>query len=53
MFKPEFSSEGLQLPGEMEKVGPLDVVQLNSRDGWLVLAWKIPEKILKSAAVQK
>ena len=44
MFKPEFSSEGLQLPGEMEKVGPLDVVQLSSRDGWFVLAWKISKK---------
>jgi hypothetical protein len=53
MFKPEFSSEGLQLPGEMEKVGPLDVVQLSSRNGWFLLAWKIPEKTLKSAAVQK
>ena len=53
MFKPEFSSDGLQLPGEMEKVGPLDVVQLSSRNGWFLLAWKIPEKTLKSAAVQK
>ena len=53
MFKPEFSSEGLQLPGEMEKVGPLDVVQLSSRNGWFVLAWKMPAKTLKSAALQK
>ena len=53
MFKPEFSSDGLQLPGEMEKVGPLDIAELSSRDGWFVLAWKIPQKALKSAALQK
>ena len=53
LFKPEFSNQGLQLPGEMEKIGPLDIAQLSSRDGWFVLAWKIPQKTLKSAALQK
>ena len=49
MVKPEFSNQGLQLPGEMEKVGPLDIAQLSSRDGLCVLAWKLPHITLKSA----
>lgn len=53
LFKPEFSSEGLQLPGEMQKLGTLEIAQLSSQHGWFVLAWKIPEKSLKTAGLKK
>lgn len=50
LFKPEFASEGLQLPGSMENLGPLEVGQLSSENGWFVLSWKIPENGVKTAA---
>jgi hypothetical protein len=49
LFKPEFASEGLQLPGAMEKLGALEVSELSSANGWFVLSWKISEKVLKTA----
>ena len=51
LFKPEFASEGLQLPGAMEKLGALEVSELSSRNGWFVLSWKISEKVLKTAGL--
>ncbi|MFP6621423.1 MAG: hypothetical protein VB877_18915 [Pirellulaceae bacterium] len=51
LFKPEFASQGLQLPGAMEKLGALEVSELSSRNGWFVLSWKISEKVLKTAGL--
>ena len=51
LFKPEFASEGLQLPGAMEKLGALEVSELSSANGWFVLSWKISEKVLKTAGL--
>jgi len=39
MFEPEIKSEGLVLPGKWRDAGRLDLKQLQSGGGWLVLAW--------------
>ncbi len=41
MFEPELAAKGpLLLPGEWEKVGPLEVTQLGADKGWLTLSWR-------------
>ena len=45
LFEPEFKSEGLKLGGQWESLGPLPLVQLVCDNGWLVLGWKLPEKM--------
>lgn len=41
LFKPEFSGEGLQLPGNWGKSGPLKLGQFDSNGGWLVAGWDL------------
>ncbi len=42
LFEPEIKAEKLTLSGRWEKVGPLDLKQLQSSSGWLVAAWLEP-----------
>ena len=44
LFKPEFTTEGLQLPGRWEKAGKLDLQELVADRGWLALSWTLPPK---------
>ena len=39
MFEPEIKSEGLELPGAWKNAGRLDLKVLQSKAGWLALAW--------------
>ncbi len=39
LFEPEIKSEGLVLPGRWREAGRLDLKQMQSTGGWLVLAW--------------
>jgi hypothetical protein len=39
IFEPEIKSEGLVLPGRWREAGRLDLKQLQTASGWLVLAW--------------
>jgi hypothetical protein len=39
MLEPEIVSKGLTLPGRWERAGRLDLKQLQSGSGWLVMAW--------------
>ncbi|HEX5445543.1 MAG TPA: hypothetical protein VFW87_17080, partial [Pirellulales bacterium] len=39
IFTPEIASQGLVLPGQWRRAGRLDLVQLESREGWLALGW--------------
>jgi hypothetical protein len=50
LFKPEFAGEGLQLPGNWGKSGPLQLGQFVSNDGWLVAGWNLAS-LLPSAVV--
>jgi hypothetical protein len=43
LFKPEFASEGLKLPGQWERAGRLTLRQLQSDQGWLTLGWELPD----------
>ena len=40
IFEPEFLGEGLELSGKWKAVGKLLPIQVECRDGWLVIAWK-------------
>jgi hypothetical protein len=40
VFEPEFLGEGLELSGKWKAVGKLLPIQVECRDGWLVIAWK-------------
>ncbi len=40
VFEPEFLGEGLELPGRWKAAGKLLPIQVECRDGWLVVAWK-------------
>jgi hypothetical protein len=42
LFEPEIKADKLTLSGRWEKVGPLDLKQLQSSSGWLVAAWLEP-----------
>ena len=50
LFKPEFAGDGLQLPGNWGKSGPLQLGQFVSNDGWLVAGWNLAS-LLSSAVV--
>lgn len=43
LFKPEIVFHGLQLPGELKKVGKLRLAQLTTSDGWVALGWRIDQ----------
>jgi hypothetical protein len=40
VFEPEFLGEGLELPGKWKAAGKMLPIQVECRDGWLVIAWK-------------
>ena len=40
IFAPEIVSEGLVLPGQWQRVGRLDLIQLEADRGWMTLGWK-------------
>jgi hypothetical protein len=40
VFEPEFLGEGLELPGKWKAAGKLLPIQVECRDGWLVIAWR-------------
>jgi hypothetical protein len=43
LFEPEVKLETLTLSGRWEEAGPLDLKQLQSSGGWLVMAWLMSE----------
>jgi len=44
LFKPEFTSDGLELGDQWKKVGKLRPVELSAADGWLSISWMLPAK---------
>jgi hypothetical protein len=54
LFKPEFTGEGLQLPGNWGKSGSLDLGQLDSNSGWIIAGWNLgsqtPSAVVMSEA---
>ncbi len=44
VFKESSETEGLKLAGQLEKVGTLNLSQLDISNGWLVVGWAIPDK---------
>jgi flagellar motor protein MotB len=40
VFEPEISDDGFLFTGKLEKVGKMQPVEVQSRDGWLTIAWK-------------
>jgi hypothetical protein len=40
VFEPEIIGDGFLFTGKLEKVGKMQPVAVQSRDGWLTLAWK-------------
>jgi hypothetical protein len=39
LFKPQFDTKGIALPGRWEKAGKLHLEQVAAQHGWLSLAW--------------
>ena len=39
LFEPEIKNDGLVLPGRWKQAGRLDLKQLESKHGWLAVAW--------------
>lgn len=39
LFRPEFDTKGIALPGRWKKAGKLHLEHLATQDGWLSLAW--------------
>lgn len=44
IFEKEIRFENLALPGKWSSLGAMPMVQLESNDGWLTIAWKLPAK---------
>ena len=40
VFEQEMIGEGLELPGKWKAAGKMLPIQLDAKDGWLVVAWK-------------
>jgi len=49
-FKPEFQSEGIELPGTWKKAGTLHPVALASQSGWLSIGWELSPGAAKQVA---
>jgi hypothetical protein len=49
MFKEEFVSNGLVLPGKLEKLGTIPLTQIASEGGWLSLGWNRQPEVVKTA----
>jgi hypothetical protein len=49
LFKPEFVGEGMVLPGRWERAGKLTLAQLAADNGWLTLAWRMPNRDVRTA----
>jgi hypothetical protein len=45
VFEPEIVREGLVLPGDWEKVGKLPLTRFVVDDGWLLMAWRQPDRV--------
>lgn len=45
VFQPEIVRQGLILPGAWEKAGTLTLTQFAADDGWMVMAWRQPERM--------
>ncbi|MBN1854891.1 MAG: hypothetical protein JW829_19310 [Pirellulales bacterium] len=45
LFKPEIPTEGLELPGEMKKLGRLFAGEITSDQGWLAIGWNRGKKV--------
>ena len=51
VFKEVVDVEPLKLPGEMDKVGPLPIEQLDARkDGWVAAGWRKPYPVVYGSA---
>jgi hypothetical protein len=50
LFKPEFVSEGVVLKGRLEKAGKLQVQEIASDRGWIVLGWQLAQPAAATAA---
>ncbi len=53
VFKPELLGEGFELSGKWKAAGKLLPIQVECRDGWLVIAWKRAAAEPQVAATQK
>ncbi len=56
VFEPEILGEGLELPGKWKPAGKMLPIQVECRDGWLVIAWKraaVEPKVALQAADQQ
>ena len=42
IFRPEIVSEGLVLPGHWQRLGKLELTDLQSTRGWVLLGWRPP-----------
>lgn len=42
IFAEEFRLEALELPGKWDQLGAMPVVQFESDNGWLTIAWRLP-----------
>lgn len=42
IFKPEIVSEGLILPGHWQQLGKLELIEMQTAHGWLLLGWQPP-----------
>jgi hypothetical protein len=49
VFEPEIVSKGIELSGKWKRAGRLMPVQVVSRNGWLVIAWKCDKPAPKPA----
>ncbi|MFT5524402.1 MAG: hypothetical protein ACI9G1_001062 [Pirellulaceae bacterium] len=52
MFKEEFVSNGLVLPGKLESLGTIPLSQIDSQKGWLSLGWKRQADVVMTAQVR-
>jgi hypothetical protein len=52
VFEPEFVSKGIEFKGKWKAAGKLMPIQVVSRDGWLVIAWKRAASEPKPAPVK-
>ena len=42
IFRPEIVSEGLVLPGHWQQLGKLELIELTTERGWVLLGWQPP-----------
>jgi hypothetical protein len=52
MLEPEIVSEGLVLPGPLERVGALYLSAIESEDRWLTLGWQLAQEAAHTAGIR-